>query len=286
MKRAISTAGVVALVFVSSSSLLAQWPRHEVPGVPRTATGEPDFEAPTPRTPQGRPDLSGNWVNFQQRRNEGELAGGEGRAVNTAFFDAAPPSLIGQFRDIGLGIEGGLPFQPWAADLRRERVATNSRDNPDAWCLPIGFMQYHTHPDPRKIVQTEHIMLIVYESNYGLRQIFMDGRPAPDNDPQPWWFGYSRGWWEEDTLVVETTHLTDDIWLDVGGSPLTDEATVTERFRRPNFGTLEIEITVDDPKAYTRPWTTTIVQRAMVDTELIEFICNENQQFGKRISID
>ena len=134
-----------------------------------------------------------------------------------------------------------LPLQPWAAELKKKRMADNSKDNPDVWCLPIGLMQYHNHPQPRQIVQTKNLMLITYEANYGLRYIYIDGRPAPNNDPTPWWFGYSRGWWEGDTLVVETTNFLGDEragWLDVNGSPYTDALKMTERFRRPNFGTL------------------------------------------------
>jgi len=158
-----------------------------------------------------------------------------------------------------------------------KRKADNSKDNPDAHCLPMGFMQFHTHPEPRKIYQTPDTLLIVYEANSGLRQIFMDGRKLPGKDAQPWYYGYSVGKWEGDTLVVETTGFldTDPQWLDVQGSPLTETAKVTEKFRRPNFGTLEIEITVDDPKAYTKPWTVKVTQRLMVDTDLIEFICED-----------
>jgi hypothetical protein len=155
------------------------------------------------------------------------------------------------------------------------------------WCLPIGLMQYHNHPQPRQIVQTKNLILITYESNYGLRYIYMDGRPAPNNDPTPWWFGYSRGWFEGDTLVVETTNFLGDEragWLDVNGSPYTDALKMTERFRRPNFGTLEIDITIDDPKAYTKPFTVRVNQRIMVDQEMIEFICNENEQFDASTS--
>jgi hypothetical protein len=157
-------------------------------------------------------------------------------------------------------------------------MARNSMDNPDAHCLPLGLMQLHTHVDPRRIVQTPSLVVMIYEANYGLRQIYMDGRPRPGNDPQPWWYGYSRGGWEKDTLVVETTHFRDGGWLDINGSPLTDAATMTERFRRPSYGYLEIDVTVDDPKAYTRPWTVSLRQRLMVDTEMIEFICNENEK--------
>jgi hypothetical protein len=161
-------------------------------------------------------------------------------------------------------------------------MADNSKDNPDAHCLPMGFMQFHTHPQPRKIVQTPDMMLIIYEANSGLRQIFTDGRTAPGKNAEPWWYGYSTGKWEGDTLVVETTGFLDrendpffPQWLDIRGNPLTDQARVTERFRRPNFGSMEIDITVDDPKAYTKPWTVRVNWRALANTELIEFICEE-----------
>jgi hypothetical protein len=143
-----------------------------------------------------------------------------------------PLERTSQFWNIGVGLEGDLPFQPWARELRAERVARNSADNPDAHCLPIGITQLHNHPQPRKIIQTPTLIVILYEANGGVRQIFLDGRPLPDNDPQPWWYGYSVGRWDGDTLVVETTGLRDGGWLDVNGSPLTDEAKVTERFRR------------------------------------------------------
>ena len=118
----------------------------------------------------------------------------------------------------------------------------------------------------------------MYEGNAGIRQIFTDGRPLPANDPQPWWYGYSTGRWDGDTLVVQTTGFRDEGWLDINGSPLTDAAKWTERFRRANYGNLAIEITVDDPKAYTRPWTVTIDQRIMLDTDLMEFVCAENEK--------
>jgi hypothetical protein len=172
-------------------------------------------------------------------------------------------------------MQGGLPLQPWAADLLKKRVADNDKDNPDAHCLPMGIMQFHNHPEPRKIVQTPQATYIIYEANSGLRQIFTDGRSLPPKDADPWWYGYSVGHWEGDTLVVETTGFRDGGWLDIDGNPLTDAAKVTERFRRPNFGTLEIDVTIDDPKAYTRPFTVRVNQRIMVDTELIEFICED-----------
>ena len=271
MNRCVTAIALATLV-ATGPSLLAQWPRYQLPYVPRTADGQPDLEAPTPRTPDGRPDLTGIW---QNSRKPGDAAV---RSVNAAFFDDLPPTLINEFRDIGSGVTGGLPLQPWAAALKQQRMAENSKDNPDAHCLPLGNVQLHTHVEPRRILQTPWLVAIIYEANYGLRQIYLDGRPAPDNDPQPWWYGYSRGQWEGETLVVETTNFRDGGWLDINGSPLTDAAKTVERFRRPNYGTLEIQITVDDPKAYTQPWTVTLTQRIMVDTEMMEFICLENEK--------
>jgi hypothetical protein len=138
-------------------------------------------------------------------------------------------------------------------------------------------MQLHLHPEPRKIIQAPRQIVILYEGNGGVRQIFTDGRPLPAKDPQPWWFGYSTGKWDGDTLVVQTSGFRDGGWLDVNGSPLTDAGKMTERFRRVNYGTLEMELTVDDTKAYTRPWTVKVTQRLMPNDELIEFVCQENE---------
>ena len=262
---------LLVLVAVLSSSLAAQWPPYPSAGVPRLADGKPDLSAPAPRTADGKPDLSGIW-------NYAGILGFRGRPPDPP--PGTPPEAT--FWNIEAGFKDGLPFQPWAAELRRQRMAVESKDNPDAHCLPLGHMQLHTHSQPRKIIQTKDLIVILYEANAGIRQIFLDGRPRPDNDPQPWWFGYSRGWWEGDTLVVETTNFRDEGWLDVNGAPLTSAGTLTERFRRPNFGRLEIDVTIDDPKAYTRPWTVRVNQRLLVDTDLIEFVCLENEKFSSR----
>ena len=148
-------------------------------------------------------------------------------------------------------------------------------------------MQLHTHPQPRKIIQTPKLIVILYEAQGGVRQVFMDGRPlpsaVPNSDPEPWWYGYSTGKWEGDTLVVQSAGFRDGGWLDINGSPLTDAAKWTERFRRVNYGNLEIEITVDDPKAYTKPWTVTVHQQFAGDTELIDEICAEGERFSKQL---
>jgi hypothetical protein len=265
MTRVISAA---TGVFLLTAALDAQWPAFPNSKLPRTPKGTVDLTAPAPRMADGKPDLSGIW----------NYAGVLG------FRGGPPPSPPGTppqatFWNIEAGIKEGLPFTPYGAELRKQRMARESRDNPDAACLPLGYMQSHTHSQPRKLIHLPDLIVILYEANGGVRQIFLDGRPAPPADVQPWWWGYSRGRWEGDTLVVESTNFRDEGWLDVNGAPLTSEGRLIERFRRPNVGTLEIDVTIDDPKAYTKPWTVRVNQRLLADTDLIEFVCQENNQF-------
>jgi hypothetical protein len=266
-----------ALLALTPAALFAQWPNYPTPGVPKTADGKPNLAGPTPRAADGHPDLSGVW---QYQRPPGTPAPAKPDPVTAnqapATNDIIPLSVrTSQFWNLGASFKDGLPFQPWAAELHRQRAASNSIDNPDAHCLPLGVMQLHTHGQPRKMVQAPGVIVIIYEANAGLRQIFTDGRPLP-TDAEPWWFGYSTGKWEGDTLVVESTKFRDLGWLDVEGSPLTETGKIIERFRRPDFGHLEIQVTIDDPKAYTKPWTVTVHHRIMLYTDLIEFICQEN----------
>jgi hypothetical protein len=208
------------------------------------------------------------------------------------FDPTGPP--VATFFEAGGNMPGGLPYTPWALEIRKQRFEVDkAKDNPDAMCMPMGFLQFHQQPQPRMIVQTPKMIIIEYEANYGIRHIYLDGRPLPpQGEPQPWWYGYSVGRWEGDTLVVETNNLRGaedgpyDGWMDVNGSPYSREAKFTERFRRPTFGHLQIDLTLEDPKAYTKPWTVRVDQRYVPDQELIEFICNENQQFRRRIKID
>ena len=274
-----SVARVAAIVAVLPAALFPQWPSYRSTGVPRTPDGKPILDAPTPRTADGKPDLSGIW------RFAGRIGA---RGIPGLPPEPAPPETSAgppeaTFFNIGAGIKGGLPLQPWAADLLKKRMGENSKDNPDAHCLPLGLMQLHTHSQPRKIVQTPGVTVILYEAQAGVRQIFTDGRPLPKNDPQPWWYSYSVGKWDGDTLVVETTGFRDDVWLDVNGTPLTETGKLTERFRRPNYGKLEIDITVEDPKVYTKPFTVRVNQRIMPDTDLIEFICGEHDRSGPHL---
>ena len=310
-------AGALAIVAACSISVAAQWPKYQDASVPRDAQGRVVMDAPPPRTPDGKPDLSGNWMRADREPLPAEIAGivGDreapagraggrgGRGAPPAGIPLEPPvapfpadpnsAPLATFFELGANVPGGLPYTPWAAALRKERLATNDKDNPDANCMPMGITQFHMQPQPRKIVQTPKLILIAYEANYGLRYIYMDGRKLPpQGEPQPFWYGYSVGRWEGDTLVVETNNLRGaedgpfDGWLDVRGSPYSQQAKFTERFRRPIFGKLEIDVTVEDPKAYTKPFTVRINQRVMVDDEPIEFVCNENQQFRRRVKID
>jgi hypothetical protein len=266
MIRTIST---LALVLAATIALAAQWPDFPDRKLPRTPAGAVDLTAPAPRLPDGKPDLSGVW-------NYAGVLGFRGGPPPPP--PGTPPQAT--FWNIEAGIKEGLPFTPYGAQVRKERMARDSRDNPDAACLPLGHMQSHTHSQPRKMIHQPDLIVILYEANGGVRQIFLDGRPAPPPDVQPWWNGYSRGRWEGDTLVVETTNFRDGGWLDVNGAPLTSEGRLIERFRRPNVGTLEIDVTIDDPKAYTKPWTVRVNQRLLPDTDLIEFVCQENNQFN------
>jgi len=273
MKRwylaALLAAGVVRL----SPTLSAQWPPRPGPAIPKGPDGKPNLKAPAPRTADGKPDLSGVWMTTVRR--DGPNGPPTGR----------PPFAL--FGNTGVGFKDDLPFQPWARELQKKRSAEFSKDNPDGLCLPESTLQLHLDPQPLKVVQTPREIYIIYETNYGLRTIYMDGRPLPpQGQPQPYWYGYSVGRWEGDTLLVETNNYRDGGWLDARGSPVTDALKVTERIRRVNVGTLDIEVTIDDRKAYTRPFTVRVEQELAADgSELIEFICDENQQFLKRVKV-
>jgi hypothetical protein len=261
---------VAAVVFVVTASpvLLAQWPNYTLPGTPKAADGKVNLAGPPPRTADGRVDLSGVWETNQGRR-------GRGPAPVAAEGTGELPPSGSIFGNIGDQIQGGAPYQPWAAELVKKRIADNSKDNPDAHCLPMGVMQMTSHPYPKKIIQTPTQVTLIYEgSGTTVREVFLDGRALPKaEDVEPWWNGYSVGRWEGDTLVVETTGFMDDGWLDVRGSPLTSAARMTERFRRPAYGSLAIEVTIDDAKAYTKPFTATVNNHLLPDTQLIEFVC-------------
>jgi hypothetical protein len=269
MKQGPFVAAVAVALTCTCGTLAAQWPAHANPKTPKTADGQVNFDAPAPRTADGKIDLSGVWENLWFYN---------GRIGQPPVSPPGEPPQT-TFANVGAGFKDGLPLRPWAAELLKKRKEENSKDNPDAHCLPMGLMQFHIHPQPRRMIQTADEIVIIYEGNAGIREIFTDGRSLPKNgDVQPWWYGYSVGHWERDTLVVETTGFRDDGWLDIWGSPLTDQARLTERFQRLSYGTLRIDVTIDDPKAYTAPFTVRLNQKIVPNGELIEFICAENER--------
>jgi hypothetical protein len=262
-----------ALVLIAGATmpLAAQWPGFPTPG-PRTAEGKIDLTGAPPKMADGKPDFSGLWEPVVRR---GESMNG-GKPLPFTIPKAAEDPPDAQFGNIGAGLpEKAAPLTPWAAALRAQRTADSAKDNPDAHCLPIGLTQLHTHPQPRKVIQTPREMVVMYEANGNVRQILMDGRKLPTADLTPWWYGYSVAHWEGDTLVVETTGFRDDVWLDVNGSPLTGTGKMTERWRRPMFGLMQVDITIEDPKAYIKPFTVRVNHQLMADTELMEFVCEE-----------
>jgi hypothetical protein len=266
-------AALVALV-TGATMLLAQWPKRPTDG-PRTEDGKLDMKAPAPKALDGHPDLSGLW---QPMRGNGRgNAKGKGSAPAPAPVRAPGEPPLAQFNDVGSGFPNGLPFTEWGRKTRDDRKANNSKDNPDANCRPLGLMQLHTHPYEKKIVQGPGTIVIMYNANNDVRQILTNGQALPEVGPAlaPWWYGYSVGKWEGDTLVVNTVGFRDDVWLDVNGSPLTGTGKMVERFTRLNFGTLQIDVTIEDPKAYTAPFTVRVMQQIMADTELFESVCED-----------
>ena len=249
--------------FALALPMLAQWVNYPTAGIPRTKDGKPNRAAPAPRTAEGKPDFSGIW---DVEHNRPCPAGG--------CTDMAVPQ---EFVNIGWSLKDGLPYQPWARELVRQRKIQNGKDDPGSQCLPNSIAKMHSTPLMKKIIQTPGLLVILNERNATFRQIFLDGRPLPE-DPNPSWLGYSTGKWEGDALVVQSNGFRDNLWLDRDGSPMTSAAKITERFRRPSFGHWEIELTVDDPKAYTRPWTIKMNQNILVDTDLLDYICLENEK--------
>jgi len=262
---------MVAIVAIIPTPVPAQWLNYPTAGVPKTANGQLNLDAPAPRTPDGKPDLSGMWQ---------AEAGRISRPCPTKNCEELRTSDL--WLDFGHDLAGGLPYQPWAADAVKQRKLTNGKDDPTSKCLPLGVPRLLVDPEYRKIVQVPGLVVVLNERNASFRQIFTDGRPLPD-DPQPYWNGYSTGKWDGDTLVVQSTGFRDGMWLDRIGSPLTESAKVTERFRRVNYGRLEIEVTVNYPKAYTQPWTVKVNESIVLNTELLDYICNENEKDLKHL---
>jgi hypothetical protein len=240
-----STAVIVLALF--------QWVNFPLPNTPRTADGKPNMTAPVPKSRDGKPDLSGLWRNP------------DGKYLNNIAAD---------------GIE--VPFQPWAAALYKDRQENFSKDRPSGRCLPHGIPDAMLVPaTPFKIVQTPGVTLILYENQGHYRQVFTDGRGFP-KEMESTWLGYSIGKWEGDTFVVETRGLNDQTYLDDGGHPHSEVFHSVERFRRRDFGHMDIQFTIDDAKAYTRPWNVTIHFELFPDNEIMESVC-ENERDARHL---
>ena len=241
------------VVCVIGAPVAAQWLKEPTRGIPRTADGKPDLSAPAPRAADGRPDLSGLW-----RIDAGPYGG-------NLLADLKPPDV-----------------QPWADALYKQRMEDLGKDDPSTFkCLPQGPRAAYGAAGWARIIQTPSIIAILYE-NLSYRQIFLDGRSLP-HDPHPSFMGYSIGRWENDTLVVETAGFKETTWLDFGGHPHTEELRLIERFRRPAFGHIELSQTFEDPKVFNKPVTIAVKVDVVTDTEMLEYICNENEKDHARL---
>ena len=233
---------------VATISLPAQWLNQPTPGIPRTPDGKPNLSAPAPKASDGKPDLTGLW-------------------------------RLGVEVGVSANITGDLPpgdIQPWMAALSRRRLEEFGKDDPEITGCKPGGPRHITHSGLAKIVQTAGLMVILYE-DLAYRQIFLDGRPLPP-DPNPDWMGYSVGHWDGDTLVVESAGFNDRTWLDFAGHGHTEALRMTERYRRRDFGHMDLQVTLDDPKAYAKPWTVSAGGPLAADTELLEYVCLENEK--------
>jgi hypothetical protein len=248
LRLALTALAIVSAVPTSGS---AQWEPYPWKNVPRTPDGKVDLNAPARRTADGHPDLSGFWV---------------------------PTVAVKHLLNLAADLKPGeVPLQPWAEAVYKERIETNGKDHPGVRCWPSGIPEKNNIPDGLKLVQTPDLTLFLHESRTIYRQIFTDGRPLP-RDAQPTWMGYSVGKWEGDTFVVETIGQNGRTWLDMRGLPATEALRVIERFNRPTIGHIDIDVTIDDPKAYTKPWNVKLSWTLLPDTDLIESICEENNK--------
>jgi hypothetical protein len=268
-----STAAIALAALLMSAPAAAQWVGYPTAGVPRKADGKVDMTAPAPRLANGKPDFSGIWIS--DRTEPGQ---------ETISDTSSLPSGR-HMANMGVDFEGGLPYQPWQLPIVKRRTENLAIDDPHIRCLPDFFLRAYGLPHMLKFVHTPDLLVMLNEMNAGYRQVFTDGRALPEA-PTPSWQGYSSAKWDGDTLVVDTIGMRDDTWIDWNGSVVTEAAKIREEIRRLDFGHLEIKATVDDPKAYTKPWTVTLRQRLVVDAELIDEICLENEQFVKRMGLD
>jgi hypothetical protein len=241
-----------AVSFAVCSPSYSQWTKVPAPAAPRTSDGRPNLSGPAPRLADGKPDLSGVWT-------------APAKYLRNLASDLKPEDVS---------------FQPWAKALYDDRAAGKYwKEEPDANCLPQGLPKILVAPAPWRIVQAPGYTVFVHEAFNLWWQVFMDGREfVPGDDVTPTWMGYSTGKWDGDTLVVDSRGFNGKVWLDQLGKPSTEALHVTMRFNRKDFGHMDIQITIDDPKAYTKPWTVNVGATLSTNTDLMEFICLENEK--------
>jgi len=271
--RVVRSLGLAILVAIvcGVAPTTAQWLKFPTAGFPRLPNGKPNLAAPTPRTADGKPDFSGMWFTDDLMP-----------CPKGGFIECGTELGLSRYGfNIAQGVKGGLPYKPETQALVRKRTANNSADDPHARCMPDTFLRTYGLPHYGKYVQVPGLLVMLNEDNGAYRQIFTDNRPFPD-DPTPAWNGYSSAKWDGDTLVVNSIGFRDDLWLDMAGNFITDKAKITERIRRPDYGHLVIDVTVDDPKAYTKPWDITLKMQAVFDTELVDEFCVENEKSSQR----
>ena len=260
MHRTVRAAMMMTVLL--TAAVHAQWQNYKTPGIPRLGDGKPNLLAPTPRLADGHPDLSGIWD------------------VGNMLY----------FHDLARGLKPGeVELTPWAAAIRKQRMDRNHVDDPYGYCLPLGVPRINLRSE-FKIVHTPALTAFLHETYVGMifRQVFTDGRPLPKpSDSEPAWLGYSVGRWDGDTFVVDTTGFRDRGWLSAREAyPHSDALHVTERFKRTDFGHMALTVTIDDPKAYVKPWTNTIALLLQPDTELLEAFCDNQMQILKHWSVD
>jgi len=258
-------AATILMALIIGAPAHGQWQQVPDKSVPRTATGEPDLTAPAPSTADGKPDLTGVWLpDTDPTPTAFELVEGD---------LPMPRHLIDVMADLE---PEEVEMKPWAAELYQQRLESRGLADPIAYCKPWGVTLLTANLLPYKIVQMPDLIVILNEQDTVFRQIFLDGR-EPVEDPLPRWLGYSTGRWDDDVLVVNTTGLTENTWLDLMGHPHTESLHLTERFRRLDAGHLEIEMTIDDPGVYSKPFTYTVTATVMPDDDLLEYFCMDNE---------
>lgn len=255
------------LLLVTAAAAPAQWAKQRDPRVPSLRDGKPNLAAPTPRTADGKPDLSGVWMNLGDPLPKGAQAvEGPDFKAPRFFFDVTADMKPEQ-----------VQMEPWAEALSKQHLESHGVADPISHCKPVGIPALDASYPPYKITQTARLVTVLYEYHGTFRQIFLDGRkPVPD--PNPTWMGYSTGRWDGDSLVVETVGFNDLGWLDRVGHPHSDALHVTERFRRRDVGHMELEVTVDDPKTYRKPIVWRQQVTLMPDEDLIEYFCEDNER--------